>query len=411
MAAKLTERNIERLACPDGRKDALVFDAQQQGLGVRVMAGGSKSYFAQYTLAGRKRRVPLGSVDAISLAAARSAAGTVLGEVAKGLDPAAQRKDCAEAAKVAALRERMTVAQVVADWTRLHLAHRSPRYRQEAPATLQRVLAEWWGRPAERLERKDVVAVVDRLPASMARAAAAYGRAAFAWAHKRGSVAANPFVALPVTLGTARRDRVLTDAEAARVWQAAAVTPAPYGPIVRLLLLTGQRREEVSGMAWGEVSEDLQTWTIPGARTKNGQPSVVPLSAPAVALLRERLDAAGKRPDGLVFPGQGGRAAFAGWSKAKTALDKAAGVGGWRLHDLRRTMATGLQRLGVRLEVTEAVLNHVSGSRSGIVGIYQRHDWAAEKRTALEGWAGHLLAAEAGGGAKVVRLRQRREAP
>ncbi len=408
MAEKLTERSIERLTCPTGRKDALVFDAQQQGLGVRVMAGGSKSYFAQYTVAGQRRRVPLGNVDAISLAAARSAAGTVLGEVAKGLDPAAQRKDRAEAAKVAALRERMTVAQLVADWTRLHLAHRSPRYRLEAPATLQRVLGEWWGRPAERLERRDVVAVVDRLPPSMARAAAAYGRAAFAWAQKRGSVPANPFAALPVTLGTARRDRVLTDAEAARVWQAAAATPAPYGPIVRMLLLTGQRREEVSGMAWAEMSDDLRTWTIPGTRTKNGQPSVVPLPAPATALLRERLAAIGERRDGLVFPGQGGRAAFAGWSKAKLALDKAAGVKDWRLHDLRRTVATGLQRLGVRLEVTEAVLNHVSGSRSGIVGIYQRHDWAVEKRAALEGWAGHLLAAGLEGEGVVVRLRRRK---
>jgi integrase len=97
----------------------------------------------------------------------------------------------------------------------------------------------------------------------------------------------------------------------------------------------------------------------------------------------------------LVFPGERGTP-FSGWSKAKSALDIASGVSGWWLHDLRRTLATGLQRLGVRLEVTEAVLNHLSGSRAGVVGIYQRHDWAEEKRAALDAWSVHLLAAAEG---------------
>jgi integrase len=150
-----------------------------------------------------------------------------------------------------------------------------------------------------------------------------------------------------------------------------------------MALLTGQRREEVAGMTWAELSDD--TWTIPASRTKHGATHIVPLNAPAQDLLRGL-----SRINELVFPGL--RGLFNGWSKAKAALDTKSGVTNWRLHDLRRTMATGLQRLSIRLEVTEQVLNHVSGSRAGIVGIYQRHDFAAEKRAALEAWGTRVLA-------------------
>jgi integrase len=246
---------------------------------------------------------------------------------------------------------------------------------------------------------------------------AAYGRAAFGWALKRGMVQTNPFAALPVSKGIAKRERVLSDEEIREIWRAADKAAAPYGSIVQLLILTGQRRGEVAGMTWGEISEDLSTWTMSGERTKNGVPHVVPMSDPARDLLRGLLrdnDAeaeharAGLRARGtLTLAGLLGTP-FAGWSKAKTALDKAivdarakaaeaAGTSAaplvpWSVHDLRRTMATGLRRLGIRLEVTEAVLNHISGSRAGIAGVYQRHDWAAEKRVALDAWAAHVMA-------------------
>ena len=411
MGTKLTERTIERLDCPPGKRDRLVFDCEQRGLAVRVMAAGSKSYLAQYVIAGRKRRVPLGSVGAISLAAARDATRAVMGQVAQGLDPATERKLAAEGLKIAAQRDRMTLGRLLDDWQRLHLSNRRPRYQSEAMGALERVFADWLSRPAERLTRRDVVQLLDSVPPSMARATAAYGRACFGWGVKRDSVPGNPFVSLPVQ-AVAKRDRVLDDAELPRVWRATFNASPPFGPMVRLLLLTGQRRDEIRGMRWSEVSADLTMWTIPGERTKNGVPSLVPLSAPAQDLLRDRLDAVRGQRRGLVFPGEGGAVMFGNWSKSKAALDKAAGVTGWRLHDLRRTVATGLQRLGVRLEVTEAVLNHVSGSRAGIVGIYQRHDWAAEKRTALDGWAARLLAVAEGADAssKVVTVRGTRAA-
>lgn len=399
MAVKLTERAIERLACPAGMRDCLVFDAEQRGLGVRVLASGAKSYLAQYSYAGRKRRVPLGSVQAISLAMARDAARAVMGQVAMGTDVAANRKAKGEQVKAEALRERLTLGGLVADWKRLHLSSRRASYSTEAPRALEHAFPDWWARPAERLDKAAVVRVLDKLAPSLRRATGAYGRACFGWAVKRGVVGVNPFAGLPGLSTTERRDRVLTAAEVVRVWQAASGTPAPYGPMVLFLLLTGQRREEVAGMMWAELSLDRSTWTIPADRAKNAEPSVVPLSGAARELLPE------VRGNKLVFPG--GKSRFSNWSRSKRELDEAAGVKGWQLHDLRRTCATGLQRLGVRLEVTEAVLNHVAGSRRGVVGIYQRHDWAAEKRDGLERWAAYLLAevnGQGGDGARVLQL-------
>ena len=138
-------------------------------------------------------------------------------------------------------------------------------------------------------------------------------------------------------------------------------------------------------MTWNEIAGDLSTWTLPANRAKNDAAHLVPLSSQAQALLHVAPRVSGTD---LVFPGRNGP--FNGFSKAKESLDEASGVKDWRLHDLRRTMATGLQKLGVRLEVTEAVLNHVSGSRAGIVGVYQRHHWAEEKRAALAAWGAHV---------------------
>lgn len=394
MATKLTEKVIERLQCPQGKRDALLFDTEQRGLAVRVVAVGSKTYLAQYALAGRKHRVPLGSVSAVSLASARAATAAIMGQVAQGQNPAATRKAVAEKVKLDAQRERMTFSKLVGAWETMHLTSRRPRYREEAVKSLRRVFSETWDRPVDRLARKDVIKVLDRLPPSMGRATAAYGRACFSWGFKREMVETNPFEALAVRTVATKRDRVLTDAECARVWKAASETPAPFGPIVRILMLTGQRREEVGRLAWAELSSDLKTWTIPAERTKNGQPSIVPLSEPVTRLLQERLTSIKYRRAGLVFPGEGGKP-FGNWSKLKSALDKAAAVTDWRIHDIRRTVATGLQRLGVRLEVTEAVLNHVSGTRGGIAGVYQRHDWASEKKEALQAWAEHLKASAA----------------
>jgi integrase len=384
---RFTTRRIEDLVCPAGKKDILKFDDEQRGLGVRVTElaqKGSlarKSYLAQYLLGRIKRRVPLGSCAAISLAAAREAARAILGDVAKGRDPAAERKAAAHEVKRKAAEEVLTLDVLAGEWRTLRLADKRERYATEAVRAIRYAFKDHLRAPAADLTRHTVLRVLDNLgrdgKTAMASRTAAYGRSCYQWAVKRGSLAINPFMGLSLA-ATVKRERVLTDDELAAVWKAAA-GPGPFNAIVRMLILTGQRRGEVAGMTWDEFAPS--TWTIPGVRTKNGVAHIVPLSPQAQAILRvcPQLD-----ESGLVFPGLKGP--FNGFGKAKGALDRASGVKDWRLHDLRRTVATGLQRLGVRLEVTEAVLNHVSGSRAGIVGVYQRHDWAEEKRAALNAW-------------------------
>jgi integrase len=387
---RLTEREIERLVCPAGKRDRLVFDDVQRGLAVRVTATGGKTYLVQYTIDGRKRRVPLGACSAISLAKARQAAEAVMGAKASGIDAAAERKAKADAERKAAERERLTLGVLVETWRDLHLSQRRESYSREAVRALQYAFRRQWGKPAEALDRSAIVRTLDTIArvgnVSIASRTAAYGRACYQWAMKRGAVVNNPFAALPAIGEKPKRDRVLNDIELAAIWQTASSMAPPFGPIVRLLILTGQRREEVGGMSWAELNDDLSSWTIAANRTKNGTPHVVPLADLAREVLRTL-----PRTGSLVVPGDRPPAPFSGWSKAKARLDAAAGVTAWRLNDIRRTMATGLQRLGVRLEVTEAVLNHISGSRAGIVGIYQRHDWANEKRAALEAWAAHVM--------------------
>jgi integrase len=378
---KLTETRILTLECPAGKKDVLIKDDGQPGLFLRVSASGGKSYLAQYSFAGAKRRIPLG---ALTLALARSAAAKVLGDVAQGRDPAGDRKAAKVEAKRAAAHVELTLGVLLDRWASLHLAGARASYSGEAVRAVRKAFARHLALPAADLTRADVVRVLDGITAAgspqMAGRTASYARAAFGWAMKRDMLTASPFVNLALAKVT-RRDRVLTDAELRSIW-AATTKPGSFHNIVRLLMLSGQREDEVARMAWGELSDDLSTWIIPASRAKNGKASIVPISGPA----RSIIEAAPRYANALCFPGDGG-GVYQGWGAAKARLDEACGVSGWVLHDLRRTVATNLQKLGVRLEVTEAILNHISGSRSGVVGIYQRHDWADEKRAALTAWA------------------------
>lgn len=265
----------------------------------------------------------------------------------------------------------------------------------------------------KEITRADISGLMDRMsekPASRRNAFAALRRM-FRWAVNRGDLDVSPLRDMESPAAPASRDRVLTDQELALAWRASAGLGYPFGPFVRLLILTGQRREEVAGLDWSELDREKALWTLPARRAKNDVVHDVPLSPAAVeqfdAIARENRASGGSAAwprKGFVFSTTG-QTRVSGFSAAKKRLDNLAlSLGGnsgtpeaawgptWRFHDLRRTFATGLQRLGVRFEVTEAVLNHVSGSRSGVAGVYQRHHWSGEKRAALEGWAEHVAA-------------------
>jgi integrase len=376
---RLTQRRIDALKCPAEKKDILVFDDEQKGLGVRATVGGGKSYVCQYRHGGLKRRVPLGSCSAISLAMAREAARGIMGDAAKGRDHASERKAAAMEAKRKA--EASTLAQLIGQWEALHLAGRRANYATAAVRTLKRVFAKHLDRPAAGLDRASVVRTLDALAhegkAQMAAMAARYGSALYGWALKRGSVEINPFALVPIA-PIVRRERVLSDEEIRRVW-AATAGPGAFNGIVRTLLLTGARREEVAGMSWEELATDLSTWTLPSARSKNGLPHVVPLSPPTQVVLRSRPRLEGSN---VVFAGE--RGVFSGWSKAKRRLDKDSGTRDWTLHDLRRTAATRLADLGVHPHIVEACLNHISGHKAGVAGVYNKASYAREKQRAFD---------------------------
>jgi len=260
-AMKLTLNRIDTLKCPEGKRDMLVFDGEQRGLGVRVTAGGSKTYLAQYNWHGQKRRVPLGSCSALSLAKARDAVRAIMGDVAKGIDPVTERKK-------AKAYEALTLSALLSDWQALHLASKRPSYAAEALRALRSAFARYLDLPAADLNRVPVVKRLDAMSrkgsAAMAARTAAYGKAAYGWGVKRGALSENPFANLPVA-PTLKRERVLTDDELAAIWRATD-GPGPFNAIVRMAILTGQRRDEVAGMTWAEVSDIA--WTIPASRTK-----------------------------------------------------------------------------------------------------------------------------------------------
>jgi hypothetical protein len=212
---KLTLNRIDSLECPDGKRDMLVFDDEQRGLGVRVTASGGKTYLAQYNWHGQKRRIPLGSCSALSLAKARDAVRAIMGDVARGIDPAAERKK-------AKAHEALTLSALLADWQALHLASKRPRYAAEAVRALRNAFSRYLDLPAAELDRATAVKTLDAMArkgsVAMAARTAAYGKAAYGWAVKRGVIANNPFLNLPVA-PTVKRERVLSNDEVAGIWR------------------------------------------------------------------------------------------------------------------------------------------------------------------------------------------------
>ena len=250
------------------------------------------------------------------------------------------------------------------------------------------VLPLWGNREITEIGRRDVLDVIDAIADQgtivTARRMQTRLHRLFAWAVGRDIVKVNPFANLPKPGSETKRERKHTDAELVKIWNAAGKLGGPYGPAFQLLILTGARREEIAQLRWSEVEGD--TINLSGARTKNGEPHTIPLSRPRDIL------AAMPRLGDFVFS-TSGKLPVSRWSHAKVDLDDLAGIAEpWVTHDLRRTVATGLQKLGVPLQVTESVLGHTGGSRAGVVGIYQRHDFAAEKRVALEAWGAHVIA-------------------
>jgi integrase len=407
---KFTDRFLAALKVEDGRKDRLLFDSACRGLGVRVTVKGTRTFIVQWTdpVTRRKVREPIGVWGNITIDKAREAAQILLGDVAKRINPRVERERQREEAERERAELALTFEALVDEWAALHLAQRRERYRSEAVRAIKHAFPDLLKRAAARITKAEAVNALDKLvraeKAAMAGRTLAYARAAFNWAEKRGKVPANPFQGLPISAGAGARARVLSDGELAEVWEAAGTLGYPWGPFFRLAVLTLQRREEVAGMRWSELAPDLSTWTIPGARMKNGKPHDVHLSAGAGAVLREI-----PRIEGCDFVlSTTGKTAVSGFSKAKATLDavifkaraeaaaqekgKPEPLAGWRTHDLRRSGVSTLARLGFDSIVADKLLAHQPAKLLGVAAIYQRHDFPRERAAALDAWAAHVTA-------------------
>jgi integrase len=374
---KITATVIEQLKAPaEGQTD--YFDAAYPALALRVTSNGVRSWVYFGRVHGRLKRATLGRYPDLSLMQARRKAGETADAMRQGVDPVVAKRE-------ARMAVRDSFAAVAAEWLKRDQAKN--RSHDKIKRLIDKNMMPVWGeRLVTTITRRDAIelldSVADRGVVAQARRVHAHLHRLFRWCVGRGIIAVNPLTDMPKPGADVRRDRVLSDAELAKVWKAADNIGWPYGPAFQLLALTGARREEIGALRWSEIHGD--TIDLDGARTKNAQPHTIPLSALALSILGGLPRVARSE---FVFTATG-KAPLNDWSKAKAQLG---GPPDWRTHDLRRTVATGLQRLGIGLQVVEAVLGHV-GSRAGIVGVYQRHTFDTEKRQALEAWARHVEA-------------------
>ncbi len=367
------------------------YDDKLPGFGLYVGKSGTRSYFLEYRpgygRAVAKRRITIGRHGAPwTPTRAREKALELLAAVKAGNDPLDARMRAT----------RRTVAAVVEEWLKRDQAKN--RSRKEVERIMGHdVLPAWGKRSIDEIRKRDVIllidSIADRGAPIMANRVLAHVKRLLKWAASRDIIENDPAAHVEKVVPETKRERVLSNEELASVWQAAEQTGYPFGSAVQMLILTGARREEIFSLSWSEIDGDVIR--LPAERSKANEGRTIPLSPQALDLL----DSLPRFEDGDVVFSFTGEKRFDNVGRAKPRLDKVIAfahgepVPAWRLHDIRRTVATGLQRLGVRLEVIETVLGHVSGSRAGIVGNYQRYRFEAEAKVALVAWGEHVMTA------------------
>ena len=403
-----------------------------KGLYLVVQRSGAKSWAVRYRFRGKPRKLTLGPVleaDApvpldpvidrpLTLASARLLAAGALREVEKGVDPAQQKRQ--EKAAAESMRAELagdTVENLKIQFIERYAKRRNRSWKQTEWIFDKLVLPPWKGRTVHEITKRDVIDLIEGIEQDrpiLANRVLAALRKWFNWLSARDVVKASPCAGVVPPAKEKARDRHLTDAEIRALWAACDKSePAggggigePFGSFVRLLLLTGQRRSEVAGMRWTEIDESKSLWTLPGDRTKNEQAHEVPLPTQAAAII-----GAVKQIEGsdFVFTTTG-ESSLGGFSRAKERLDlRMKPARPWTFHDLRRTAATGMADIGVPPHIVEAVLNHISGARAGVAGIYNRAVYGVEKADALQQWADYVDRLVTGKlAAKVIPMGNRR---
>jgi integrase len=425
MAKHLTAVGVAKLRQGKTRRE--IPDGGCPGLYIIVQPSGHKSWALRFRRPGDRRpaKLVLGSVHAktdrsldpdpvigghLTLASARRLVAELKHQIAQGKDPAAAH--LAEKRRTFATDAFGSAAR---DFIDQHARKQTRRWREQARLLGLRPTEEgfeaidgglcdrWRGRPLSEIGEDEVFRLIDearsrgvpglgrRAGPSEARARALHSALSsmFGWLMEKRRVKINPLAALKRPAAPRARDRVLNAVEVRKFWSAADAVGEPFGAVLKLLLLTGCRLNEVGGMRSSELSDDATVWSLPSARTKNRRSHIVPLPP----LARDILAGVRRMPNerGFIFT-TNGRTPVSGWSKIKKRADLAMGpVAPWRIHDLRRTAATGMAEIGIPPHIVEAALNHISGARASVAGTYNRAQYSTEKKAALERWADHVL--------------------
>jgi integrase len=405
---KFNQRWIDTLALPTGKSEHIVWDSAFPGFGVRLRKNGGARYVFQYQIGRQQRRVTLGVVTAMRLEQARKAASELHAKVRLGHDPQGQKAE----------------ARSRADWTFEPLARRFLTVERERwkPRTLIEITRHLLqdAKPLHRaalagIDRRRIAELLGELretrgniPANRVRSSLSM---LFAWAAREGLIELNPVIHTNRAPENGSRDRVPSPEELRAIW--AALPDNQYGSIVKLLILTGARRDEIGALRRSEIDLNDKIISLPGERTKSRQPHLIPLSPAAITILKAQ-----PRRDGRELVFGDGPGPFSGWSKAKAQLDAAIAAArgkplpDWRLHDLRRLFSTALHdQLGVAPHIVESLLGHISGHRAGVAGTYNKAQYLAERRRVLDGWADHVLGIVKGRTSRpknVVTLRRSR---
>jgi integrase len=363
-------------------KDVVYWDSGLPGFGVKVTPKGRKVFLVMYRLAGagsRLRKYTIGPYGRVTLPMAKAQAQKIFAARLDGRDPAEEKRQS---------RRRLVVDRIddlVETFIREHVAKIGTN-RRITNLLRRDVIAHWGTKSIHEIKKRDVSDLISLIAQRNAHASHRLLKTLktfFRWCVGRAVIDFSPAEGISSSYREVSRDRVLTDQELAAVIRAARRMPLPYGRIVEFLALTGQRREEVAQLKWEELDEKTRTWTVPGSRTKNKKIHIVHLSEPAWKVV----EACSGEP--YVFGTATGKR-FQRFGKGKRAIDKLCEVAAWRLHDLRRTIVSGMARLGIPPHVADKILNHQAGTISGVAAVYQRHDFLAERKEALDRWGIHV---------------------
>ncbi|WP_342164055.1 site-specific integrase [Methylobacterium sp. SD21] len=387
----LSRKVLPRLVLEPHQGERVWWDADLAGFGYRLRGDRATYVIRPPRIGGKSSLFTIGAADVLDVNAARNAARERLAEVMNGHDIRAPRRQ-ERVESPASAPAVLNLGEVLTDYVRDAETRMRPKSLANLSTHVRVHFAALRDKPLVGLTRAEVAATIRAVTESSGPQAALRARRTlatiYAWAIGEGLAEFSPVAGTNAPARDVRRDRVLTPDELVAVWRACPAD-GDFNRIVRLLILTGQRRDEVAGMRWDEIDLDAATWRIPGTRTKNKRNHTVHLSHPALDILGG-IGRTEERP----FAFGSGEGPFSGFSRSKARLDgQLAHIREpWRLHDLRRSACTGMADIGVLPHVIEHVVNHLSGYRAGIVGIYQRQEYRVETRDALDRWGAHVLA-------------------